>query len=368
MFRIAIAVIACAIGQAEKPPPEFADVMQATKDLGPWEEHAGHEANAMNAFFERNEWNSEADQYALELMLGVNEVPPWDQQGRMDTFLSGLEDRYGLSADQRRLVSRRMVAESMRIAWNHHRSIMPVAMEALTARANGEPVTAEQVARWSKALEPVMEEAREAMGRVTRELSDTMTEAQQKILKEDYNAFDRRHRDVMRQVGHWQNGEWTSADWGMDNDPIQHPERLTPAAQALQAAEKARRLAQQAAAKDSPAETESNRVMHEDAWARYVREFAAAHRFSDEQRESAEGILKDLRARARQWRAKKGMALKSLEDRLKNTTDAARRAALTEQVRSAEAPLEQLFEELKGRLRALPTAEQRALAQLTTSA
>lgn len=346
--------------EAADPPPQVpAALIEQAKSLGPWENHAEMETAALESVFNRNGWDSEPDRFAFDLVTRVNRIPPWEQQERMNAFLGGIQERLDLNPDQRRLVSRKMQYESMRIGMNHLTEVLPIATEAIQARASGQPYTAEQVARWSKVFRPIAEEGREAIERVSRDLAKTMTPEQRDKLRADVNALLRRHKGVISQMREWEEGGWTPEAWGLENDPIQQGQGLDGAARVSAAAAavsddvEGSRRGQQTPATDAAANFETE-------WARYVREFGQRHEFTPAQRESGAAILKDMETRARRWRDANTARLTDLRERIKSGGRGAAATSAGEDLKKLNKPIDDMFEELKGRLRSLLTSEQRS--------
>jgi hypothetical protein len=361
-------------------PPTFNEILSEAQNMGPWEENAALESQAFDEFFTRNGWAGPEHDFARDLIHHVNQIPPWDQQARQNAFLDVVQERLTLTPDQRRLLNRRMQQESFRMTINNFVKVAPTALEVIKTRASGKPFTSEQVARWTKVFRPIAEEARESIERVSRDLARTMDESQRAILKKDLDAFVERHRDVTGQMLRWEKGEWEAADWGLTNDPIQRGERLSPeeraalgldddqsemdadteTAQLMAAAEAARAVPLAGQAENAAAAAATS---DEHAWARYVREFCARHDCTDEQKKSAEGILKDMLSRAERWRVSTEKKRESLKAQLAEAGNPDDKTALNDKLAEAEAPLKRMFEELKKRLDVLLTAEQRSRAK-----
>jgi len=348
------------------PPDDITDpgfppaLLEQAKSLGPWEDNADLERAAMSSMFENNGWNSEPDHFALDLVTRVNRIPPWQQQDRMEAFLGGIQERLDLNPDQRRQLSRNMQLESMRIGLNHLTEVLPVATEAIQTRAAGQPYSAEQVARWSKVLRPLAEEAREATERVARDLSRTMSTAQRDKLRGDLNALLRRHKDITTQMRDWEDGRWTPDAWGLQNDPIQNGAQLDPSKRPPPGgAQVAGVSAEDRADPGDPLSQDLSRRF-ESEWERYVREYGQRHDFTDAQRASARGILQDMLNRARRWKQANETRLAELRHSSHSGGLPEERARLSADLKKINEPLDRMFEELKGRLRGLLTSEQRS--------
>ncbi len=356
------ACLVCKAGVADDSPPAalpnkedqhaFEEMLRQTEALGPWDRQAALNAEATDLFFDRQGWTSEPDRFARSVLRDVDRIPPWRQQERMNVFTSALQQRYQLSEHQKQLVGRGFEAETWKLTTAHFRRMAPIAMEALGTRAAGKPFTAEQVARWSQNLRPVLDDGRAAIERVAQRLSDTMSPEQRKLLTRDVEAFVRRHQDVQKAVERWARGEWDPTQWGLDNDP---------AHAALVAEKRAKDAAREALRQRPPAETgaAAARPDDESTWERYVREFCAANGLDAVQTKSARAILADLVARAKDLRRARAEQIAALERSLAAETDPSRRQARQTELSELLAPISEMFDELKARLDDLLTAEQR---------
>lgn len=332
---------------------QFEDMVEQTRALGPWEQQAALNAQAADLFFERQNWNSEPDQFARSILRDVDRVPPWQFKERMDVFLSGMQGRYNLTENQKSDLGRRLNLESMRLTLTHFKDMAPIAMEILKTRSTGQPFTAEQVARWSAAIKPILDDGRHAIDRVAQELMKTMTPEQRRIVEMDLAAFHRRHGDVAGLVEKWERGEWDPTQWGLDHDPIHA---------AAVAEVRARQAALQAIGRSDanarPVEPPAN-PENESTWERYVRDFAAAHRFDTVQIRSARAILAEQVARATAFRKSHARQIAQLQAAVARETDVQRRGEKARELQDELAPIGEMFKELCARLEELLTAEQR---------
>ena len=87
-------------------------------------------------------------------------------------------------------------------------------------------------------------------------------------------------------------------------------------------------------------------------WRRFVRNFAKRYQFSDPQQAAAEAVLRDVEARAADFERAQGARIQQLIE-----------AGKSEAAAEKMGPLDRLFGELKKRLDALPTTQQRAHAK-----
>lgn len=352
----------------DRPDPQTRDEllqrMMEARDAGLWERDAGIREQATDHFFKEHGWNSEPDQFARDLLRDVETVPPWDAQRRQQIFVDRVGQRLSLSEEQRRLLDQNAQREAMAIASRHLRTTMPIALEVLKTRSEGKPFTAEQVQRWSQTIEPIMEEARQAVERVSSKLSETMSPEQRRQLEIDLKALMRRHGDVVKMVDKWKQGRWTPNDWGLQNDAA-HAGIVADIqrSEAHQMALLERKIAEE---KDLRAKVNPR---DEGEWERFVRLYCIKHGCNDRQITQAYGILRDVEKQARTYRQARGKEIAALAARIESTEDSSARAGLRKQQEQLLAPIAALFDQMCARLDAqVLTSDQRRAAQETAPA
>lgn len=328
---------------------QFDDLLKQAQQMGPWERQSQLNEEAVGLVFQRQGWSSEPDQFALNMLREVDRVPPWQMQQRQDVFLRSMQSRYNLTEAQKSLLNGKLQYEGMRLTFKYFKDATPIAMEAMKTRAEGKAFTPDQVARWSRSLQPMLDDGRQSIERVAGSLSETMTPDQRKIMEGDLKAFQKRHQDVVKMVDKWQAGQWDPRDWGLDHDPAHSS--LVAAKQAEQA--------QLAALQQMPGLERPAKPDDESSWERYVREFGAARGFDAVQTKSARAILKEQTQRAKNFRAAHALQLATLQRDLVAASDPARKAEIQKDLDTELAPIGDMFKELCNRLEELLTAEQR---------
>jgi len=345
---------------AQEPPSaeDIEKVRQVQKDaetIGSWDQQYMIIEQAADNMFQQQGWSSESDQYARSLMRDIGRIPPWEPQKRQELFMGSLQTRYGLSDDQRTSLNGEIQREAMMVTAKNFRDILPVAMEVVKTRANGEPFTSEQVQRWSKALKPLMNDSLAAMQRVTDNMKKDMTPEQRKLLEADVEALTKRHRDVEKMMVRWEAGQWTPTDWGLQDDPIHYS---TASADAAKNAEKDA-LVQQAVDGKQPL-NEAAAATDESEWDRYVRQFCEKYGCTDSQRASAQGILKNSKQEAISFRNARREQIAQIEKLLQAADTPDKRKAHQDELQRQLAPITDIFNRMKSRLyEQVLTTEQR---------
>lgn len=329
------------------PPDQFRkamEVMDTAKKIGPWENQYRILEDATNNIFDQQGWNSESDQFARGVMREVGRVPPWDPAARQKVFLDQLQGRYNLTHDQVSQFDKEFQAEGMRMAFKHFATIAPVAMEIVKTRASGEPFTAEQVQRWSQQGRPIMDDVMNSMERVTGKLESTMSTEQRAALDGDMKAFRRRHSDMKRMADKWAAGQWTPADWGLQNDPV-HSAAMSDASRID--AEKTE-LVNRVMNEKRPDEDAISR--DESEWDRYVKWFCTRYHCDERQRTTAGSILQSSKREAVSYMSAKRDLIQQAQNKVKMADDPeSRKEAMVEQDHVMK-PVIITFERLKRRL------------------
>ncbi len=191
------------------------------RSAGGWDTFARDLNQSADRTFEHAGWDSEEDLFALTLVHSLNELPPWDFQGRLNVLTDGLADRYQLDEQQRAHLSDMIEQATTELVSRHSERILGYAGEILQARAGGDPFTPEQVARWTEQAGPVFDDATKMFNRRVEEFARELRPAQRDLLERDVKADRHRQEQVRGMMDQWRKGNWTAADWGLDADPIQ---------------------------------------------------------------------------------------------------------------------------------------------------
>lgn len=335
----------------------IARLIRATRSLGDWETQSEYLVIATERSFERAGWDSEEDLFALELMQEINRIPPWNLQERLDTLNEMIGDRYDLDDEQRQRATDLMLEMGAEVLGKHSEQILTYATEIIATRAEGEPFTPEQVARWAGLAKPVMEDATRVFQSRVGDFTARLRPEQREIFERDMKADGRRLSDISAMMEKWKRGEWSAEDWGLDDDPIQNRTSASAAARdanpsgeasASEAARGARPLGERvepAPHAESQADAGAGRARRpaepDDAWARFVRRFVQRYALDDEQQQRAWQFYREAKQREA-----------SVLERVRQPAPASRDARTVRQI-------ERVFEQLRQRLERLPTRAQR---------
>ncbi len=349
-------------------------LMDALRKLEDWDQHHAYIVEAAETLFERNGWDSESDQFALQMLREVSRIPPWQAERRFREALGMISERYGLDEDQQAQLRHEIMMLDWELFSRHADRILEYATEAIETRAAGQPFTPGQIARWTTLAEPVFADMRQRFQEAAEAFADELTPEQRELLLRDVEAADRRLDWVEQMSEKWKRGQWSPADWGMDNDPIQNPELAAAAGGGASAAPTGNknqaaggqdvRRAQTgpASASKSPRrKAAASAPADEHPWARYTRQFVARYRLNNEQRQRAWSIYRDARQREDYLTQRFQRARDALRKRLADTK--ARAAVEQKQSSQYETERQRVFEQMKQRLEKLPTRAQRRAVQ-----
>ncbi|MFH1745495.1 MAG: hypothetical protein ABIG44_00460 [Planctomycetota bacterium] len=380
-------------------------LLESFQGLSDWETHSGYMLDAMEKVYARNAWDTESDLFSLDLIREINTVPPWEMQERFDTLIGAVSDRYLLDADQEQNLRITAIRESNELFQVHSTRIMQYAVEAIQARAAGEPFTAEKVARWAELARPVYMDTRTRMNAAATRFMADLDPDQQALMREDLQALNHRLDDVDELGQRWERGEWDPSDWGLEEDPIQlagqaqaaekevassdadkSPEKTvqTPrttrqvttrkpprAAPASRVQPTARSTAQQGkpptpgntekakASTDSAAKPSKASGSPNDPWAQYVERFIAKYKLDESQQARAWKIYRDVQARGDKLRKRYDQLTETAHRRDKPTEKSPAGTDVRPIESKRDDDLNRLFEQMKRRLERLPTRTQR---------
>jgi hypothetical protein len=368
-------------------------LMTAVRELGSWEEQSGYMANAVQKMFDRNQWNSESDLFALDLVQEVQALPPWAFQERLDVFVGALSDRYLLDERQEQELRHTIVRESNALFVRHAGRIVEYAGEFISTRAAGDAITPEQVAQWVQLATPVFEDSRRSLNEAGQRFMEKLDPEQQAIVQRDIDAANRRMDRVEQLSEHWARGEWQPSDWGMEEDPIQlagearnggQPARADEASAAAERAAGERQHTSPDATRPPPTRPRNPRPTgreptvspvreppatqsqaghpgkeKDDPWARYVRAFIRKYQLDDGQQQRAWLVYGDVKARADRLHKRHTQQLEVVNRRLGKGDDEKVASTLRSMVKRHNTSMERLFGQLQKRLERLPTSAQR---------
>ena len=306
---------------------------EAFEQIGDWDQQYEPIAAATKRLWEQNEWNDEADIYARDSLLEVARIPPWELSRRIDKLTTLSEERYDLTPRQAQAFRRRVVHDASKLMFRHAGVILKQTREVIGARGAGEPFTAEQVARWTRENEPLMQDAKRVFVEFLDDFERTMTPEQKAILARDRRSADKRLGYMDEQRALWAEGKWDPAQWGLQDDPVQR--------------QSASKNPGQARRQGSLAQVTRWKAYAPKTWIAYLRHFEKQHALDPAQATAAQSVHAETFERAEAYMHSRAAELAVVPEDERDT-------------HPALAPVRALFWELTERFDALLTKQQRA--------
>ncbi|MCZ6652826.1 MAG: hypothetical protein O7D91_07350 [Planctomycetota bacterium] len=301
--------------------------------LGDWADQHRIISDVINNIWEQNNWTSEADSFARETFLQIERIPPWQFRDRLEAMMGAVKGRYGFDDRQTQQFQQQVFKDMWAMSLKYGPTLLRNAEEMLDTRLRGEPFTAQQVARWAQASDPLIKDMELDVQRFATEFGEILNERQLSIYKRDRESLNRRMDYFVRKHGAWKRGKWRIEDWGLQDDVLHRPKSQSELAQ-----EAVDRLIGRSAL-----------PYQESTWRRYVRAFVRAYELDEAQKRAGGTILDDLVTQADRYRTSKADEISKL-----NPGERVNHPMLE--------PIRRMFTELKARLEVIPTERQRKRA------
>jgi len=286
--------------------------------------------------WKRNDWTSDEDLFARDLVLEVATVPPWDYVKRIQALTNRVSDRYGLGSAESMRFQASIVREFGEFIAGHSDMLLEQSRIQARARATDEPMTPEQAALWSGNNDKLIFEADRRILQTADRLRTLVSPESRDTLERDIEGFLRRVYQSDSGHGAWARGLWGGQEWGLDGTsdaPVTTPSETD-----------------QTRASTIITETDLNdhwNPADPATWFAYFLNFTELHKLDASQSGAARSIYIELVGRA-------GGYLRSHSNELRQVPEEER---LTHPAYSF---IRASFEELKARLDALLTQFQRS--------
>jgi len=314
---------------------------------------------------------------------------PWPPKRLIEAGLRRLiretTKRYELDAKQAAVLERQFMTRWPAFLEKHRSVLQRLINEYLEVVIVGDPPTREQVARWAKALRPVVEAS-------TAELDGTYEEVRKILRPEQIKSWDRDRKSFMSgkkfaevELGKLARGQFNPKHWRtpwpkppMDaRIPVVEPSADPAAPDVAGTADRAksgrranRFRTRRADAPGPPRHGDSGLPRSEgtidtkqptrplDTWESYVKQFIKRHSLDAGQANAAMAILKELRSQGKAYETKHAAEIERLA-RAVSAAEPAARPKLQAQLNELRQPINDLFDELRSRLDDLLTGAQR---------
>ncbi len=324
--------------------------------LGDWQDQAPNIDRSLDRLWEENEWDGESDQFALELVRGVAEIPPWEIARRIEHLTGGIGARYEMTEAQRGKLQGEFYQFIGAMAAEHGGTMLNHVSEMVERYQAGKPVTPEDVARWVGEGDEMFEFANARFQKLAASVGSDMNEQQRALFDRDFASYQKRVERLEDMRERWKAGGWHPRDWGLDEYGMYKRMMDERTRDGRYDEQKWKRFDEEQQVRRELRKRQAGSPHDESVWEKYVREFIAKYALDDAQSETAWSILRELKLRAEDVRrSAAGQRAKSVDAK----------ASLALAISESES-IQRLFEALCARLDRIPTNAQRAAVQSKT--
>ena len=252
--------------------------------------------------------------------------------------------------------------------FNENRAkIQPVANEFLELRMELTPPSKESVQDWAGRAIPVFESFRAELARAQDGLRKELSPLQRAKFEFEVMQFGVGLNYAAGRLKQWESGEFDPKDFW-------EPTRSDPEARAERRRERRERWSERRRAREEheaalkAAQSRDQIELEMTAWEAFVADFIKRYRLDDGQKTTATSCLAELRLRAADHRDRHREDIAKLEARIHDNSGTEQELdAIREQLVELYGPIDEMFLELKTRLEAIPTAQQRAAAEVESA-
>ena len=304
----------------------------------------------------------------------------WNVNVMVEQAAKQIIRRYKLTDEQAGYTRQLMAKRVNTLLDKHEDRIRQLFREAIAMRTTGKPPSAEAIKSWSERAMPIYEDAKREIIAGNEEWGQILSPEQQKIHKLDLKMMKVDFNQYEERLGRWSKGGFDAKkDWVTKRPPARRttakprgvkkpkPKVATPNPQVAQRPPGPAgppKLGVQAAKEPGSVQGGADDVEldPEHFWDIYVRDFSRKYRLDSGQRGQARAVLKDCKERARRHRDAHREEYERLHGRIRQLrgsgADVEARGAANAELADLDAPISDLFEELKSRLEGIPTTAQ----------
>ena len=274
----------------------------------------------------------------------------WPSERQMELLLlrwvDAGTDQYELDEQQLKQM-REDVLERWPGFFTEHRSdIQPVLNEWIEMRLELEPPSPERVQAWAEKTEPLFEQLADEFEGGARDFREVLKPMQRAKFELEMLQIGVGMQVARAKLQQWKKGEFEEREFW---DPPWEERRRR----------RAERQAQRNEDREPQTVREDQVARELERWDRFVAQFIDAYALDESQQSTANSLLNELKERAIAHRDRNRDRIVKLEERI-----AAGKEGEEEEIKrllvELYGPIDDMFAELKNRLEALPTSEQRA--------
>ena len=263
--------------------------------LGDWEDQVPNIEKSIDRLWEENEWNEEADQFALQAVRGVAEIPPWQITRRVDFLTNEFGARYDMSEAQIKDLQAKTYQMIGAVAVRHGGTMFKHVTEMVDSVKSGEPVTPEDISRWMDEGEEMIEFAHEQVETISDQIAKELNAEQREVFERDRASYRKRMDRFEDMRERWKAGGWHPREWGLEEVPEYKQMMEQRVRDGRYDEQKWRRFDElQKAYRVYEAKSQET-PYNESAWEFYVRQYIHQYGFDEAQAETAWSILREQR-------------------------------------------------------------------------
>ena len=273
----------------------------------------------------------------------------WNVDSMIRQASDNVSRRYNLNPEQAEFTRKMMFERVTKFLADNEEAIWPLVRDLARQQLTGKPPGPETAKRIGEAALPIVETAKKAIYEANEEWGDILSEEQKQLHEFDLREMEGQFAQVNRNFEEFQAGKPKPNPMFPEYEP--------------KAGEPPR--------PKRPGGIRTLRRRQEDGWSRYVQSFIRRYQLDPGQRGTADSILRELKQDAEDHRASKAVEFKAVEKRFNEAVasgDLKKRMAAKREESVLNRRLEDLFEELKGRLDKIPTPGQKKAYQQSLDA
>ncbi len=262
--------------------------------------------------------------------------------------------KYELRPEQQVEVERMLGERWMGFLADNRQELQPLLNEYIEAHLQVEPPSADQVADWAAKAMPVFEKLKANIEAGEDEVRGLLSEEQLPLFESERSKRKVQLRAAEGTLRRWSVGNFKQHEWwnpptkkqggdgSNEHSNIPRPERLKEIRPPLPA----------------NADLPPRAVEELTAWERYVMDYCEKYELDRSQRNAAQSILRELRARAADHLHLNRDRIAAVEEAIVSPEESDAES-VTNELRELYGPVDQMFQELQERINRLPTPAQK---------
>ncbi len=279
----------------------------------------------------------------------------WNVDSMMEQAVENISRRYNLNDNQKE-TTKKMLVEEVTKFLDTHENIWPLVRDLGRYQIRGEAPEGEIARRIGENARPLLEDIRETILRCNEDWDSILNEEQRALHEWDLNDMELTFKKMDENFTAMRQGKPRNP--GIFPGPNKH-EVKAPTVRKKPPTNFNPKLV--SVARQKP---------QEDDWDLYVRTFIEKYELNEAQSVSAHSILRECKTRAAAYRLSKERDFAEAKKRLADVQKSKQPAEITKTkekvwksvLEKLRRPVDDLFEELKGRLARIPTAAQKKRA------